>query len=107
MHQLLLLSLLFVQCSLVCLLAVNYKKTLRDNKRILQLLSELNPKQTRRASSQQLSIARGKRRSFTKQQRAKQFISTILDEYEQLSEKAYSRKPDKDGFIEDRDLLFP
>jgi len=107
MHLIFLSSLFLALCSWLCLQAVNHKKTLRDNKRILQLLNELKPKRIRRASSRQLWIVRGKRSFYKKQQIAKQFISTILDEYEQLSEKVYQRNPGADGMIEDRDLLFP
>ncbi len=72
-----------------------------------QQLSQSQKKLTRRVSSQKLSKIWMKRSAYTKQQNAKQFISTLLDEYEQLSGKVYQRQPDKNGLVEDRDLLFP
>lgn len=86
---------------------VKVEKMSSEMKAIRQELNELKPKQTLRASSQELSQIWKSRSSYRKQQIAKQFISTILDEYERLSEKAYQRKPGSDGLIEDRDLLFP
>lgn len=100
-------SLFFALCSLLFFQAVDQKKILQELKTLRNELNELKPKETLHASSQKLSQIWKKRSAFTKRQNAKQFISTLLDEYEQLSSRAYSRKPDKDGFIEDRDLLFP
>lgn len=86
---------------------VEVEKMSSEMKAIRQELNELKPKQTLRASSQELWQIWKSRSSYRKQQIAKQFISTALDEYERLSEKVSKRKPGSDGLIEDRDLLFP
>ena len=86
---------------------VEVEKMSLELKAIRQELSALKPKQTLRASSQELSQIWKSRSAYTKQQRAKLLISTLSDEYEELSKKVYQRKPGADGMIEDRNLLFP
>lgn len=86
---------------------VEVEKMSLELKAIRQELSALKPKQTLLAQSSKLRKIWMKRSAFQKQQIAKQFISTALDEYERLSEKVSKRKPGSDGLIEDRDLLYP